>query len=174
MRQKGPTNSCCAHGTILARGIAKLAGSVMLERPTCSCCSHRTLSCAQRLCAVGKINGSMRSKIITYSYCSSGAIVARRSGKAGKMSWKRATDSCFSHDTPLPKLREDVLGRKDRLSAAFRTVFFFYRGKLLQSDQCTRSETPTSSCIDIALTLSSTTLREREYRRTGTLEKAHL
>lgn len=52
--------------------------------------------------------------------------------------------------------------------------YFFYRGKLLQSDQCTRSETPTSSCIDIALTLSSTTLREREYRRTGTLEKAHL
>lgn len=58
--------------------------------------------------AVGKINGSMRSKSITYSYCSSGAIVARRSGKAGKMSWKRAIDSCFSHDTPLPKLREDV------------------------------------------------------------------
>lgn len=40
--------------------------------------------------------------------------------------------------------------------------------------QCIRTEIPTSSCIDIPLTLSSTALRERENRRTGTLEKAHL
>lgn len=51
---------------------------------------------------------------------------------------------------------------------------FFPRSKLLQSDQFIRSEIPSSSCIDIPLTLSSTALREQKNRRIGELEKAHL
>lgn len=171
MRQKGPIYSCCIHGTILACGAVKIR---YVGKAHLSCCFYRTLLCAQQLCVVGKIYGSMRSERITYSYCFSGAIVAWKIRKAGKMSCERATKSSFSHDTPPLKLRENVCGQNDRLPAAACTVVVFYQGKLRQFDQCIRSEIPTSSCINIALTLSSTSLRERENRRTSTLEKAHL